>query len=232
MRDRKFGYILTRFAKLFIIVCNAVKTMHKWEQINNNKIKFKIMNIQKISILLLIAGFTFNSCKNINKEEKAVVAQNPTVQSNTDDSLALSIAKYLNNKFLKPEDKKVIPEIDRKFSLYQSDLNKDGQKEVFVYLNSSYFCGTGGCTILLLSPNQELITKFTVTNPPIFIEPTVKNDWKILTVKSEGVWKELIYVNGSYPSNPSVLDKATYDAPSGHAEIAFDEKENLKSYTF
>ncbi|UBB90393.1 hypothetical protein J4771_03290 [Candidatus Kaistella beijingensis] len=204
------------------------------------------MNFKEISILLLISGLTLNSCKNTKNEEKITTAnasneikdentrliENNNSKSDADDNLAPLIADYINNKFLKPADKKVMSEIDKKFSMHQSDLNNDGQKEVFVYLNSPYFCGTGGCTILLLSPNQELITKFTVTNPPIFIEPTFKNDWKILTVKSEGEWKELLNINGSYPSNPTVLDKASYDAPSGHAEIAFDEKENLKFYKF
>lgn len=204
------------------------------------------MNIQKILLLSLGGMLTFTSCKNGNKHErsnvttetsktennKSTVADDSTSQLNKTDSVAPLVANYLIDKFLKPEDKRTISEGERRFSLYRSDLNNDGKKEIFVYLNSPYFCGTGGCTVLLLSPKGELITKFTVTRPPIFIEPRFRNGWKILTVKSEGEWKELIFKAGSYPANPTILDKASYDAPSGRAEIAFDEKDSSKIYRF
>jgi hypothetical protein len=50
-------------------------------------------------------------------------------------------------------------------------------------------------------------------------------------VKDAGVFKELTFENGSYPSNPSVLPKAPYDAPSGHAQVMFDDS-FYKSKTF
>ena len=59
-----------------------------------------------------------------------------------------------------------------------------------------------------------------------------KNDWKILTVKSGNEWKELDFSNGKYPSNPSILKKAPYDAPSGHAELIFGETDKVKIFKF
>ena len=57
--------------------------------------------------------------------------------------------------------------------------------------------------------------------------------WRILLTKSQGDLKELIYNDGSYPPNPSMVDKAIYDAPSGHAEIMFDpDYSNPKTYSF
>ena len=88
---------------------------------------------------------------------------------------------------------------------------------------SSYFCGSGGCTFLLLDKYAEVITKFTVTRAPIFVESTKVNGWSVLLVRDAGVLKELTFENGSYPSNPSVLPKAPYDAPSGHAQLMFDD---------
>lgn len=204
------------------------------------------MNRAKFSILLLTGFLLFTSCKQVEHEapadssgrdapaevSKPGLAQDQTQPLTANDSIAPLIADYLNTRFLKPEDKNVISTADKRFQLYQSDLNNDGKKEAFVYLNSPYFCGTGGCTVLLLSPEQELITRFTVMRPPIFIEPTEKNGWKVLTVQAEGQWKELVYHNGSYPSNATVLEKASYDAPSGHAVIAFDDENQVKTYTF
>jgi len=205
------------------------------------------MIIIKKSIVLLASFLVFSACntgktvENSSKEIDSTTMQrsktNVQVETADDkiklnDKIAPVVADYINNKFLNPNDKKAISESERTFSLHQSDLNNDGEKEIFVYLNSRYFCGTGGCTVLILSPKQELITKLTVTTPPIFIEPTIKNNWKILNIKSEGEWKELVYNNGSYPTNPTILNKASYDAPSGHADIAFKNEENLKLYTF
>ena len=77
----------------------------------------------------------------------------------------------------------------------------------------------------------EVITKFTVTRAPIFVESTKVNGWSVLLVKDAGILKELTFENGSYPSNPSVLPKAPYDAPSGHAQLMFDD-EFYQSKTF
>ena len=66
---------------------------------------------------------------------------------------------------------------------------------------------------------------------PIFVEPTKANDWSILLVENAGVFRELKYKQGSYPSNPSVSPKAPYEAPSVHAKVIFGEKSN-KSVTY
>lgn len=129
------------------------------------------------------------------------------------------------------QDADLLTEYDRRFQFYKTDLNGDGQDEIFVRLMGPYFCGSGGCTFLLLDKYGEIITKFSVTRAPIFIEPTKKNGWSILLVKDRGELKELVFDQGSYPSNPSVLPKAPYDAPSGHAEIIFSEEFN-PSQTF
>lgn len=202
----------------------------------------------KISLLSLAVLFTLASCKQ-NKDEsteipattEAVVpteeAVNPTTVSEfqaqtVDDALASKIKDFLNKSFLKANDLKAINADERHFQLYAIDLNKDGKNEVFVYLNSPYFCGSGGCTILLLSDQLEVITKFTVTRPPLFVEPSEKNGWNVLTVQSGNEWKELVYNKGTYPSNPSVVTKATYAAPDAKAIEIFGNKVTAKTYTF
>ncbi|MGY0407332.1 MAG: hypothetical protein ACWIPJ_03110, partial [Polaribacter sp.] len=119
----------------------------------------------------------------------------------------------------------------RKFQLYKVDLNNDGNKEVFVNFMTSYFCGTGGCTILLLNSNLKKINKFTVIRT-LYIEKTLQNGWRVLMTKSEGNWVKLMYKNGAYPSNPTVL-KPTNELPSENAEILFKEDSSkLKTYNF
>ena len=140
----------------------------------------------------------------------------------TDEQTAANLKNFLINDFLKDDISYLQPN-DRKFQFYKIDLNQDGNDEIFVRFMSPYFCGSGGCTFLLLDKYGEIITKFTVTRAPIFVEPSAKNGWSLLLVKDAGVFKELIFNNGSYPSNPSMLSKAPYDAPSGHAQVMFED---------
>lgn len=155
------------------------------------------------------------------------------IAQSVNDELAIQIKDYIADEFLSPGELDLIPEFQRKFQLYEIDLNADGKNEVFVNFITSYFCGTGGCTILLLNEHLKPITKFRVTRTPLFAETTKENGWRILLTRSQGELKELVYKNGSYPSNPSIIDKALYDAPSGHAEILFDETfSKAKTYEF
>jgi hypothetical protein len=144
------------------------------------------------------------------------------VPQSTDKQTANNLKNFLINDFLK-DDISLLEPNDRKFQFYKIDLNNDGNEEIFVRFMSSYFCGSGGCTFLLLDKYGDVITKFTVTRAPIFVETRKVNGWSLLLVKDAGVFKELVFENGSYPSNPSVLPKAPYDAPSGHAQVMFDD---------
>ncbi|MFT3912418.1 MAG: hypothetical protein QM737_23525 [Ferruginibacter sp.] len=150
----------------------------------------------------------------------------------TNDSLALKIKTYIITKLLDSNDLRTITAEERKFQLYQTDLDNDGRNEVFVNFITGYFCGTGGCSILLLDSDLKRITKFSAMNVPLFIEQTNKTGWKHILVRSERALKELIYKNGTYPSNPSVLDNAPYDVPGNDVEVVFDVNRKRKTYVF
>jgi len=145
------------------------------------------------------------------------------VPQSTDEQTAQNIKTFLTQEYLK-DDLSFLQPNDRKFQFYKIDLNDDGNEEIFVRFSGPYFCGSGGCTFLLLDKYGEIITKFTVTRAPIFVESSKVNGWSLLLVKDAGVFKELTFNEGSYPSNPSVLPKAPYDAPSGHAQVMFDDE--------
>jgi hypothetical protein len=93
-----------------------------------------------------------------------------------------------------------------------ADLNSDGTPEAIVHLTSSDWCGSGGCTTLVLardSDSWKLLTKITITRPPIRMLTTKSNGWH-----SIGVWvqgggvqpgyeAELRFDGKTYPTNPS-----------------------------
>lgn len=193
--------------------------------------------------LLLLAASSLTAC---SQNQPPQVQQAPATVSTdnseppaldfepatVDDSLAQRVKDYLTTKYLEPNEHAALRPADRQFQLYQLDLNQDGKPEVFVQLNGTYFCGSGGCTILLLDSQLRPITRFTVTNPPFFVEQTRKNGWRVLLVKSQGEWKELTYTKGTYPANPSVVSKAPYAGPSAHATQVFADVAHAKTYTF
>ncbi|WP_222536773.1 hypothetical protein [Pedobacter polysacchareus] len=100
--------------------------------------------------------------------------------------------------------KKLIDEQSRKFRLFEHNLNKDPEKEIFVGLTGSNFCGSGGCTVLLLSAKGALITRFTVTGSPILVADTKTKGWNDLILHSDGKDHLIKFDGKTYPSNPSI----------------------------
>lgn len=163
-----------------------------------------------LSITALTMSCTENKSKStaINEDHDTVQVSNKKkyvpneTQNNTE---AEKIKLFLTTQYLNEGDLRAIDPQDRKFSYQQIDLNNDGKKETFVDFSTPYFCGTGGCTIVLLDDKMKLLTKFTVTNPPFYIETNIENGWSALYLKDGSNWKRLDYKNGKYPSNPSAL---------------------------
>lgn len=113
---------------------------------------------------------------------------------------------------------------DRRFVYYQTDLNGDGKDELFVGFTGMNWCGSGGCTALLLSADGKLITYFTVVNFPIRIMNEKTNGWNDLVAYSGGANRVLKCNKNKYPSNPSVAPK--YQAKLGDEPkaLGFAEK--------
>lgn len=152
------------------------------------------------------------------------VTAKPKLDNKDEKDIVEKIAHYIANEFLTPRDLKAIPMSERKFRYQQIDLNTDGKMEVFVSFYTPYFCGTGGCTVLLLDDHLKPVTKFTVTTPPLFAEQETTNGWKTLLVQDRDGWKELTYKNGKYPSNPSLLPASSKE-PSDYAQGIFTDKQ-------
>ena len=198
----------------------------------------KMKNI-KLIVLVILTGFLLGSCKNTSSEnnqtqadtelktesEEIIPIEEEAIQSDfaiqsVDDELVDKIRYYLNTEFLTEGDLGAISEEQKKFQIYKVDLNGDGNDEVFVNFMTTYFCGTGGCTVLLLSSDLDLITRFSPIRT-LYVEETLENGWKVLLTESEGTWRKLIYENATYPSNPSIV-QATNDTPTEQAEVLFD----------
>lgn len=60
------------------------------------------------------------------------------------------------------------------------DLNGDGFDELFAYPLGSYFCGTGGCSLLLFKGGADgytLVNNFSITRTPVIVAAEKSNGW-------------------------------------------------------
>jgi len=109
-----------------------------------------------------------------------------------------------------------VPTDENKTTRYSAafvDLRDDGTQKIIVYLTSNGWCGTGGCTTLILAPegtSYRIVTKITVVRPPIRVLATKSNGWHDISVAAringiEPAYEAILSFDGkTYPSNPSV----------------------------
>ncbi|MCD5969522.1 hypothetical protein LPQ39_09610, partial [Riemerella anatipestifer] len=84
--------------------------------------------------------------------------------------------------------------------------------------------------VLLLQNDLKPITTFTVTRPPFWVQSKEENGWKVLSVQDREGWKTLTFNNGTYPSNPSLLDVSQEPNKVEATEVLSET--NTKEYTF
>jgi hypothetical protein len=110
-----------------------------------------------------------------------------------------------------------------------ADLNGDGRSEVLVYVTDRSYCGSGGCTLLILSPQQRsyrVVLRSTVTQLPIWSLATSTHGWRDIGVTVAGGGIDPPYVarlrfNGRrYPSNPTIPPAVPLKRPSGKVLIS------------
>lgn len=93
------------------------------------------------------------------------------------------------------------------------DLDGRGKKEVVVYVTGQRWCGSGGCTTLVLAPDDSsyrIVTRIPITRLPIRLLSSQSNGWRDLAVWVQGGgiqhgYESLLPFDGkSYPTNPTV----------------------------
>lgn len=87
------------------------------------------------------------------------------------------------------------------------DLDGDGNDDAIVFLQGTGWCGSGGCTMLVLQGRKsgyKLISRSTVTHPPIRMARSTSHGWKDLIVHSDGADRLMRFNGSQYPLNPSL----------------------------
>lgn len=102
-----------------------------------------------------------------------------------------------------------------------ADLNEVGKPETIVYLTGPAWCGSGGCTALILVSNgstYDVVTKMTVTRLPIRVLETKTKGWHDLSVMVGGGGAaeheaKLRFDGRKYPTNPSIVPAINLATP-------------------
>jgi hypothetical protein len=152
--------------------------------------------LRKLSrLLVLAAGFLFLSATCIGQLEHPP-------NSSRENSLRKFLRDYVGNS---DEGRTT------RYSSAFVDLKDDGVQEAIVYFTGPW-CGTGGCTMLILAPkgtSYRVVTRTTVTRLPIRVLATKSNSWHDISVVVAGGGIQpgydavLSFDGKTYPRNPS-----------------------------
>lgn len=186
----------------------------------------KLLLIFAVCVLFGITGCNSNDKKVTDvkkdtastKENKSITKKDTTYDADPTDTIPGDryginssskqtgelVRLALQKKFKSDIDKNLIDSLSRKFIFFEYDLNGDSRKEIFAGLTGPYFCGSGGCTIILLDNQGNEITDFTVSDYPVVIDNNKSNEWKDLFILSNGKYHIMKFDGKKYPSNPSV----------------------------
>jgi hypothetical protein len=69
------------------------------------------------------------------------------------------------------------------------DLKEDGTQAVIVYITGQNWCGSGGCTMLILAPqtsSYRVVARFTITWPPVRVLATKSHGWHGIAIWMQG----------------------------------------------
>ena len=99
-----------------------------------------------------------------------------------------------------------------KYRAVEIDLNGDNKKDALVFLVGSYWCGTGGCNMVIFEGVEEgfrLVSEIPLVREPVIVSETSTKGWRDIIVHSSGGGMKaknvVLKFNGSsYPDNPSM----------------------------
>ncbi len=110
-----------------------------------------------------------------------------------------------------------------------TDLNDDNAPDAVVLITDAHYCGSGGCSMLVLRGGKdsfEIVSSTSISRKPIWVLGESRNGWKSLSVFVSGggikAGNAILRFNGKrYPGNPSLQPTAKPSELFGATELAF-----------
>lgn len=115
-----------------------------------------------------------------------------------------------------------------------ADVNDDGLLDALVYLEGPAWCGSGGCTLLVMEAidedDAEVLGPFrpaaeiSLMHGPVTVAPTASDGWHDLVVEDEqGVWRRLRFDGETYPYSPG--DGERLGAAPASGTVLFEDRD-------
>jgi putative lipoprotein len=101
---------------------------------------------------------------------------------------------------------------DTRYARALVDLNGDGKEEAIVFLEGRWWCGSGGCATLILTPEAvswSVVAMVVTTDTPIRVLKTRSHGWRNITVITHDPGAapyeaELQFDGKTYPFSPRI----------------------------
>jgi hypothetical protein len=98
------------------------------------------------------------------------------------NSLKVFLQDYLTQRSVQPD-------LTTLYSIARAHLSANKRSEIIVYITGQGWCGSGGCTALILEPegtSYRVITYLTLARLPIRILPAKTNGWQDIAMLVAG----------------------------------------------
>lgn len=110
------------------------------------------------------------------------------------------------------------------------DLNGDDRDDALVFLEGAAWCGSSGCTLLVMvgtAPEDAAevgafapAAEISLMHAPVYVSTTTTEGWHDLIVEDgQGTWRRLRFDGETYPFSPAGGDSET--APPVDGLVAF-----------
>lgn len=148
-------------------------------------------------------------------------------QATTSDRPSEALKAYLRS-YLNPDDN-VPPDTTTRITTFGVRTGGGKAEEDIVYVSGRRWCGSGGCTMLILQPTKssfKVLGRVTIVQLPIRLLPSMSDGHPDIGVRVGGGgvqsgYEAVLSFNGkSYPSNPSLPPARRVSAPQGKVIIA------------
>lgn len=145
-------------------------------------------------------------------------------QSVTNPILIKTLETYVKKQGANPKE--------TRYQIAEIDLNGDKKKDTLVLFQDSYWCGTGGCSMLVFTNknnNFKLVSEISLVREPVIVSATKTKNWRDIIVHVSGGGGEtknvVLKFNGSsYPTNPSMLKPLATNAQTQGTEVFFEPR--------
>jgi hypothetical protein len=145
-------------------------------------------------------------------------------QSVTNPALIKALETYIVKQGSNPKE--------TQYRIAEIDLNGDKKKDALVFLQGSYWCGTGGCSMLVFTnknDNFKLVSAISLVREPVIVSETKTKNWRDIIVHVAGGGGEsknvaLKFNGSSYPTNPSMIKPLASNAKVQGTEVFSDPR--------